>query len=361
MLMLGPAMIDLHKYLNLMADTSASDLFLSTHTPIQIKVEGSMREVDTTPLPPGSTEELSNRLMTNHQQEQFKRELEMNFAYDVPDTGRFRVNVYRQRGDVALVIRMIRHKIPSIEELNLPSILKSLVMLRSGLVLLVGSTGSGKSTSLASMIEYRNQRATGHILTIEDPIEFLHTNRKSLINQREVGVDTLSYSNALKNALREAPDVILIGEIRDRETMEQAIRYSETGHLCISTLHANNSVQAVEHIVNFFHEAEMHKINTDLSLNLKGIVAQRLIRDVNERYIPATEVMINTPYIAKLIARGEYSRIREAIDQSSNSAAHTFDANLLHLYQDGKITLEEALHNADSRNNVSLRLKLLGG
>lgn len=359
--MQGPAMIDLHKYLKLMADTNASDLFLSTLTPIQLKVEGSLQALEEPPLESGSTEALANQLMSEHQTEQFRNELEMNFAYEVPEIGRFRINVYRQRGDVALVIRMIRHKIPSIEELNLPSVMKNLIMLRSGLVLLVGSTGSGKSTSLASMVEYRNQRATGHILTIEDPIEFLHTNRKSLINQREVGVDTLSYGNALKNALREAPDVILIGEIRDRETMEQAIRYSETGHLCISTLHANNSVQAVEHIANFFHEAEMHKINTDLSLNLKGIVAQRLIRDVNEHFIPATEVLINTPYIAKLIARGEYSRIHEAIDQSSSKAAHTFDANLLHLYQDGKITLEEALHNADSRNNVTLRLKLLGG
>ncbi|GAA0684035.1 PilT/PilU family type 4a pilus ATPase [Marinobacterium maritimum] len=354
-------MLELHKYLHMMAETGASDLFLSSGSPVQIKIEGLIKPADEQPLSAEDTSELAQSLMSEHQARQFHDEMEMNFAYDLPDIGRFRINIYRQRGDVALVIRMIRHKIPSIEALNLPEVLKQLVMLRSGLVLIVGSTGAGKSTSLASMIDHRNQRASGHILTIEDPVEFLHSNKKSLINQREVGVDTLSYGNALKNALREAPDVIVIGEIRDSATTDHALRYSETGHLCLSTLHANNSVQAIEHIANFFRPDDRHKINTDLSLNLRAIVSLRLIRDIDGHFIPATEVLINTPYIAKLIARGEYARIREAIDQSSNSAAHTFDSNLLELYQNGRITLEEALRNADSRNNIALRLKLLGG
>lgn len=354
-------MIELDAYLKLMAECGASDLFFSSHSPVQIKVEGILKPADDHKLAPTDIADLAQELMSAHQCEVFRDELEMNFAYERADIGRFRINVYRQRGDVAMVIRMIRHQIPSLEALNLPEVLSKLVMLRSGLVLLVGSTGSGKSTSMAAMIEYRNQRSTGHILTVEDPIEFLHSNKKSLINQREVGVDTLSYASALKNALREAPDVIVIGEIRDTATTEHAIRYSETGHLCLSTLHANNSVQAIEHIANFFPDTDRHKVNTDLAMNLRAIVSLRLVRDTNGHFIPATEVLINTPYIAKLIARGEYARIGEAIEQSSNSAAHTFDSNLLELYQDGRISLEEALRNADSRNNVALRLKLLGG
>jgi len=354
-------MIDLHKYLRLMNEQAASDLFLSSNAPVHMKTEGAIKVVDDVPLSAEDTAELARSLMSEHQALKFDSEMELNFAYDVADIGRFRINVYRQRGDVALVIRMIRRQIPGIEALNLPDVLKHLVMQRSGLILIVGSTGSGKSTTLASMIDYRNQHASGHILTIEDPVEFLHSNKKSLINQREVGVDTLSYANALKNALREAPDVIVIGEIRDGVTTDHAVRYSETGHLCLSTLHANNSIQAIEHIANFFHDDDKHKINTDLSLNLKAIVSLRLVRNLDGHFIPATEVLINTPYIAKLIARGEYARIQEAIDQSSNSAAHTFDSNLLQLYQDGKISIEEALRNADSRNNLTLRLKLLGG
>ncbi|MBR9828560.1 MAG: PilT/PilU family type 4a pilus ATPase [Oceanospirillales bacterium] len=354
-------MIDLHHHLNYMASRGASDLFMSANTPVQIKIEGALKPIDDTPLTADDIDALAHDLMTDHQAALFRDELEMNFAYELTDIGRFRINVYRQRGDVAMVIRMIRYHIPGMDELNLPNVLKTLVMLRSGLVLLVGSTGSGKSTALASMLDYRNQRSTGHILTIEDPIEYLHGNKQSLVNQREVGVDTLSYENALKNALREAPDVIVIGEIRDRTTLEHAVRYSETGHLCLSTLHANNSVQAIEHIANFFQGDEQRKVSTDLSLNLKAIISLRLIRDVNGHFIPATEVLINTPYIAKLIARGEYARIREAIEQSSSSDAHTFDSHLLKLYQAERISLEEALRNADSRNNIALRLKLLGG
>ncbi|MBV0931936.1 PilT/PilU family type 4a pilus ATPase [Marinobacterium weihaiense] len=354
-------MIDLDAYLHTMAETGASDLFLSAEAPAHLKTEGIIKPLDDHVLTAETIDALARSLMTPAQVEQFAQELEMNFAHASSHSGRFRINVYRQRGNTAMVIRMIRQQIPSLESLNLPAVLKKLVMLRSGLILLAGATGSGKSTSLAAMIEHRNQRMPGHILTVEDPIEYLHTNQKSLINQREIGVDTLSYTSALKNALREAPDVIVIGEIRDQDTMEHALRYSETGHLCLSTLHANNSTQAVEHIANFFPESSHHKVNTDLAMNLRAIVTLRLIRDNTGHFIPATEVLINTPYVAKLIARGEFSRLAEAIEQSSSDAAHTLDSNLLRLYQQGRISLEEALRNADSRNNVALRLKLLGG
>ncbi len=354
-------MLDLSQYLKLMVDKQASDLFFSTDAPVQIKIEGVVRPIGENRLAEGAVGELAYALMSERQVAEFESELEMNFAHNVPNLGRFRVNVYRQRGEVAMVIRYIRSHIPSIQELNLPDSLQNLVMQRSGLVLVVGATGSGKSTTLASMLEYRNQRTTGHILTIEDPIEYMHTNKRSLINQREVGIDTLHYANALKNAMREAPDVIMIGEIRDRETMEEAIRYSETGHLCLSTLHANNTVQAIEHIANFFTSGEMRKVNMDLSLNLRAIISQRLVRDKEKRYLPATEVLINTPYIAELISRGEFNRIREAMEASSDPATHTFDADLLELFNQGKISEEEVLHNADSRNNVTLKMKLLGG
>lgn len=352
-------MLDLNKYLRLMVEKQASDLFFSTDSPVQIKIEGVLRPIGDKPLEPGVTRELAEGMMTDKQREVFEQDMEMNFSHNPKDLGRFRVNIYRQRGDVALVIRYVRNKIPSLQELNLPESLQDFVMLRSGLVLIVGATGAGKSTSLAAMVEHRNQRATGHILTIEDPIEFMHTNKRSLINQREVGVDTLSYENALMNGLREAPDVILIGEIRDRKTMEQAIRYSETGHLCLSTLHANNTVQAVEHIANFFLDTELKKVSQDLAQNLKAIVSQRLVRDVNKKFLPATEVLVNTPFVSELIGRGEFNRIREAMEQSSDPHTHTFDDNLLELYSAGKLTEEEVLHNADSRNNVTLKMKLL--
>lgn len=353
-------MLDLNQYLKLMVEKQASDLFFSTDAPVQIKIEGVLRAIGERVLAPGVTRELAYSLMTEQQIRVFESELEMNFSYHLPDMGRFRVNVYRQRGDVAMVVRFIRNRIPTIEELNLPPSLQELVMLRSGLVLVVGATGAGKSTTLAAMLEYRNQRAAGHILTVEDPIEYMHVNKRSLINQREVGIDTLSYENALMNGLREAPDVIMIGEIRERQTMEQAIRYSETGHLCLSTLHANNSVQAIEHIVNFFTDTELRKVAQDLALNLRAIVSQRLVRDTEQRFVPATEVLINTPYVAELIASGDFKRIRETMEQSSDPNTHTFDDSLLTLYRAGRIPEEEVLRNADSRNNVTLKMKLLG-
>jgi len=353
-------MADISRYLKLMVEKNASDLFFSGRSPVQIKIQGVMRPIGDKPIDQETVKALAYGMMSESQIEEYERELEMNFARAEEGFGRFRVNVYRQRGEVAMVIRYIRSEIPSVAELNLPAVLEDLILERSGLILVVGATGSGKSTALASMLEYRNRNRSGHILTIEDPIEFVHENHKSLFNQREVGLDTHSYSNALKNAMREAPDVIMIGEIRDRETMEQAIRYSETGHLCVSTLHANNTNQALEHIVNFFHETESRKLNMDLSLNMRAVISLRLIKGVDGMFIPATEILVNTPFVTELISKGHFHRIKEAIEQGGHIAMHTFDECLIRLYQEGKISAKETLHHADSRNNVALQLRLDG-
>lgn len=353
-------MIELRKYLKVMAEKGGSDLFFSSHAQIQMKVQGNMHMLSSRKLSAADVAELAESLMSESQREEFAREMEMNFAHEDEDYGRFRVNVFRQRGEVAFVIRHIRSQIPTISELNLPLALQEFVMERSGLVLIVGATGSGKSTALASMLQYRNQNATGHILTIEDPVEFMHHSQRSLINQREVGIDTHSYANALKNAMREAPDVIMIGEIRDRETMEQAIRYSETGHLCLSTLHANNTNQALEHILNFFDRSDSRKLQMDLALNMRAVVSLRLVRGKDQNFIPAVEVLVNTPYVSELIARGEFNKIKDAIEQGGHNRMCTFDDSLMQLYQSGRISASEALRNADSRNNMQLKMRLLG-
>lgn len=350
-------MIDLNQYLRLMVKKQASDLFFSTGAPVQIKIDGVVRPIGETKLVRGFTRELTDQLLNDLQKEEFARELEMNFAHEVEELGRFRVNIMYQRGDLALVFRYIRSYIPTIEELNLPAVLNSLVMEPSGLVLIVGSTGCGKSTTLASMIDYRNINTTGHILTVEDPIEFSHQHKRSIVNQREVGIDTHSYASALKNAMREAPDVIMIGEIRDRDTMEQAIRYSETGHLCLATLHSTSAPQAIQHVCNFFADTELRKVNTDLSVNLRAVVAQRLVRGIDEKYLPATEVLINTPFMSELIANGDHKALRDAIESSSDDAAHTFDTSLLELVRAGRIDKQTALANAYSRNNMELTLR----
>ena len=284
--------------------------------------------------------------------------MEGNLAISISGLGRFRVNVFRQRGDVAMVIRYIKGQIPSLEELNLPITLKQLIMEPRGLVLVVGSTGSGKSTTLASMVNYRNENATGHILTIEDPVEFLHTHKKSVVDQREVGLDTLSYEVALKNAMREAPDVILIGEIRDRHTMQHAIAYAETGHLCLSTLHANNANQALDRIVNFFPDSAHHQLYMDLSLNLKAVISQRLIKSKDGKRVPAVEIMLLSTFVAELIQKGDIHAVKEAMEHGNERGMQTFDQALYKLYREGRITQEEALANADSRNNLSLRMRL---
>lgn len=353
--------MDLIPYLKLMMDKNASDLFFSTGSPVNIKIEGVTMPVNQHTLEPGQVRQIAYGVMNDNQKKTFEAELEMNMAIAVKDVGRFRINIYRQRGEVAMVVRYIKSLIPSIEQLHLPAILRDLIMTPRGMVLLVGSTGSGKSTSLASMIDYRNTEMTGHILTIEDPIEYIHNHKKSVVDQREVGLDTLSYANALKNAMREAPDVILIGEIRDRDTMQQAIAYAETGHLCLSTLHANNAYQTLERIINFFPETAHAQLLKDLSLNLRGVVAQRLLIGKDGKRIPACEILLNTPYISELIENGEIEKIHDVMTKSGDSGMQSFDQAIYALYKNKKVSLEEALNNAESRNNLQIMIRLAGG
>ena len=353
--------MEIAPYLKLMVDNNASDLFFSAGAPVNVKVEGVTSPLGDHPMQPELVKKLAYSLINDEQQKTFEQTMELNLAISVKDLGRFRVNLYRQRGNVAMVIRYIKSHIPSIEELHLPQIVKKLIMEPRGLVLLVGSTGSGKSTTLASMIDYRNQRQTGHILTVEEPIEYIHRHSKSIVDQREVGLDTLSYANALKNAMREAPDVILIGEIRDQETMKAAIAYAETGHLCLSTLHANNANQALDRILNFFPNSAHHQLLLDLSLNLRAVVSQRLIPGVDGKRVPAVEVLLKSPYISELIEKGEIDEIKEAIEHSTDAGMKSFDQSLYALYQQGKITADEALKHADSSNNLSLKIRLAQG
>ncbi|HHH38333.1 MAG TPA: PilT/PilU family type 4a pilus ATPase [Sedimenticola sp.] len=350
--------MEIAPYLKLMVQKNGSDLFFSTGAPPNLKAEGRTMPIGDTPMAPGMVRTLAYSIMNDEQISEFERTMEGNLAISVSGLGRFRVNVFRQRGDVAMVIRYIKGVIPSIEELNLPPILKELIMEARGLILVVGSTGSGKSTTLASMLDHRNQTSTGHILTIEDPVEFLHTHKKSVVDQREVGLDTVSYEIALKNAMREAPDVILIGEIRDRQTMQHAIAYAETGHLCLSTLHANNANQALDRIVNFFPDSAHHQLYMDLSLNLKAVISQRLVKSKDGRRVPAVEIMLLSTFVAELIQKGDIHSVKEAMEQGNERGMQTFDQALYKLYKEGTITLEEALRNADSRNNLSLRIRL---
>ncbi|HFE48742.1 MAG TPA: PilT/PilU family type 4a pilus ATPase [Chromatiaceae bacterium] len=350
--------MDILPYLKLMVQKNGSDLFFSTGAPPNLKAEGRTAPIGTTAMEPGHVKQLAYSIMSDDQVREFEATLESNLAISINRLGRFRVNVFRQRGDVAMVIRYIKGVIPNFAELQLPDLLSELIMLPRGLLLIVGSTGSGKSTTLASMIDYRNQNATGHILTIEDPIEYLHTHKKSIVDQREVGLDTLSFEVALKNAMREAPDVILIGEIRDADTMQHAIAYAETGHLCLSTLHANNANQALDRIVNFFPDTAHRQLYSDLSLNLKGVISQRLIKTPNGGRVPAVEMLVLTSYISELIQKGDIHTIKEAMEQGQERGMQTFDQALYQLYKEGKITLEDALENADSRNNLSLKIRL---
>ena len=308
-------------------------------------------------LQPGEIKTIANEIMDSTQQAEFELELEMNLAYSIAGYGRFRVNIFVQRNEVGIVARNIVAEIPHWEDLRLPPILTDVVMRKRGLMLFVGATGSGKSTSLAALIDYRNINSSGHIVTIEDPVEYVHTHKKCIVNQREVGVDTRSWHNALKNTLRQAPDVILIGEIRDRETMEHALAFSETGHLCISTLHANNANQALDRIVNFFPEERRNQLLMDLSTNIQAFVSQRLIPTTDGKRCAAIEILMGTPMIADLILKGEFEGIKEVMEKSGNVGMKTFDDALLDLYQEGLISKEEALKNADSANNVRLKIK----
>lgn len=350
--------MDMFDYLKLTIKEHASDLFISVGAPATIKVGGVTRPVGDVPLTSEDVAMMARSIMNDAQQREFEETMELNMALSLDDYGRFRINVFRQRGEVAMVARYILGVIPSIAELNLPPVLSSIVMEERGLILIVGSTGSGKSTTLASMIDFRNTHHSGHILTIEDPIEFIHRHKQSIVDQREVGIDTLSYDNALKNAMREAPDVILIGEIRDRATMKNAIAYAETGHLCLSTLHANNANQAMERVINFFHEDAKSQLLFDLSLNLKAVISLRLIPGIHQLRIPVAEVLINSPYVAALIEKGKIDDIKEVMERSHDLGMQTFDQDLLNLYKKGHITQENAIRFADSKNNVSLKIRL---
>ncbi|MGQ0799609.1 MAG: PilT/PilU family type 4a pilus ATPase [Pseudomarimonas sp.] len=353
--------MDIGYFLKLMTEKSASDMFLTTGAPVNIKVEGKLYPLGNTGLPAGMVKRIAYSLMDEGQVPVFEREYELNMAIAVKDAGRFRVNVFKQRGEVGMVIRAIKSEIPSIEELKLPEVLKSIITEPRGLVLVVGSTGSGKSTTLASMIDHRNSTQNGHILTIEDPIEFLHRHKKSIVNQREVGLDTHGFHTALKNAMREAPDVILIGEILDQATMEAAIAFAETGHLCLATLHSNNADQTLERILNFFPESAHKNILMNLSLNLKAVISQRLVIAKDGKRIPATEVLINTPMIRDLMRRGQTHEIKEAMDKSLEDGMQTFDQALFRLYKEGKCELEEVLKKADSRDGLALKIRLAEG
>jgi twitching motility protein PilU len=353
--------MDIGYFLKLMTEKNASDMFLTTGAPVNIKVEGKLYPLGNTGLPAGMVKKIAYSLMDEGQVPVFERELELNMAISVRDAGRFRVNVFKQRGEVGMVIRAIKSEIPNLDQLKLPEVLKDIILEPRGLVLVVGSTGSGKSTSLAAMIDHRNNSSTGHILTIEDPIEFLHRHKKSIVNQREVGMDTHAFHAALKNAMREAPDVILIGEILDQTTMEAAIAFAETGHLCLATLHSNNADQTLERILNFFPESAHKNVLMNLSLNLKAVISQRLVVGKDGKRLPAVEVLINTPLIRDLIRRGEVHEVKEAMDKSLQDGMQTFDQALYRLYKEGKVELEEVLRKADSRDGLALKIRLSEG
>lgn len=349
--------MDITPYLKLLCDKNGSDLYFTAGATVKIKIEGKVQSVGRTVLSGELVSAAAQALMTGHTREMFERNWEVDFSLAPSGLpARFRVNVYRQRGDVAMVLRLIPSEIPDIDSLGLPAVLKTLAMHQRGLVLMVGATGSGKSTTLAAMVDERNRAQAGHILTIEDPIEFSHPNHQSIVSQREVGVDTHSYARALRSAMREAPDVILIGEIRDRETMEAALELCNTGHLCLSTMHASNANQAMERVLNLFPESLHKQALLDLALNLRGVVSQRLVMGTDGRRCAAIEIMLNTPHLADLILKGQIGVLKEAMDKSGVQGMQTFDESLLALYRDGRIDLEQALAHADSRTNLEARI-----
>lgn len=343
----------LNKFFLLMAEKQASDLYISAGIPIHIKIQGAIMPVNQQTMTPEITERIAYELMTPEQAKVFEDTMEMNISFSLPGTGNYRINFFRQRSSIAIVVRYIQSNIPALDSLLLPSILADLIMERRGLILVVGATGSGKSTTIASMLDYRNINHTGHILTIEDPIEFLFRHKKSIVNQREVGMDTQGWAQALSNAMRQAPDCILIGEIRDKETMQTAIAYAHTGHLCLATMHANNSYHALNRIVNFFPLENRTALYLDLSASLKAIISQRLVTRPDGQRIPAAEILLNTRHIQELLERGEIQGIKEAMEQSLAPGSQTFEQDLCRLYRENTITLDEALAHADSPTNLS--------
>ncbi len=354
---------DISAYLGLMVRKGASDLFFTVGAPVGMSIDGVIHPVGHDSLDSKACHTLVYSILSDDQIRIFERDFELNIALSFQNIGRFRVNVYRQKGEVAMVLRYIKDNVPSFAELGLPMMLSDLIMEKSGLVLVVGATGSGKSTTLAAMIDYRNIHSRDHIVCIEDPIEFVHSHKKSLVDQREVGLDTRSYADALTNVLREAPNVVMIGEIRERETMQHALHYAETGHLCLSTLHANNAFQTLERITNFFSADAHAGILTDLSQHLRAIVAQRLVRAAGEGKgrVAAVEVLLNSPFIADLIGEGRFGEIHDAMVRGQLDGMQTFDQALYQLVNSGAVTAEEALGHADSRNNLALQLRLERG
>jgi len=348
------------QYLNILAKKDGSDLYLSTGAPPCAKFQGTLKPLSQDIYKAGEIEAIANAIMDEEQRDIFKHELEMNLAISIHGVGRFRINIFKQRNEVSIVARNIKTDIPQFDSLGLPEILKEVVMSKRGLVLFVGGTGSGKSTSLAALIDHRNSTSSGHIITIEDPVEFVHKHKRSVINQREVGVDTRSYKAALKNTLRQAPDVILIGEVRDRETMEHALEFAETGHLAISTLHANNANQALERIINMFPEERRPQLLMGLSQNLRAFVSQRLLPTVDGKRCAAIEVLLGTKTIQELILKSRFTEIKEIMEKSENLGMQTFDGAIFKLYMAGKISFDDAIANADSPNNLRLRIKLAG-
>ena len=343
-------------FFKIMSDKKASDLFFACNSPIKIKIEGRMRPINKHVLSPEEVQRAAFTLMTPLQLEQFQRDKEIDFAISEAGLGRFRVNVFYQRGFPAMVLRFITVEMPKIESLGLPAATTELAMMRRGLVLVVGATGSGKSTTIAAMINYRNENASDHIVTIEDPIEFLHVHKRSIVNQREVGFDTKSFDNALRSVMRAAPDVILIGEIRDRDSMQAAINLAGTGHLVLASLHSNNSAETLDRIINMFPSDHHKQLTLDLSQYLRAIVAQRLVMTKDKKRVAAVEVMLNTPHISELIKRGDVVALKEAIQSSSERGVQSFDSALIDLYKQERITIEEALANADSRSNMQAKI-----
>ncbi len=350
--------MEFHDYLKVLVAKDGSDLYLSTGAPSCIRIQGNIKAVDKEPNPPGRIAAIADSIMNEKQRADFAKRPEMNLAIADPNIGRFRVNIFRQRDEVSMVVRNIKLELPVWSKLGLPSVVTNLIMEKRGLILIVGGTGQGKSTTMAALIDHRNFNSAGHIITIEDPIEFIHPHRKSIVNQREIGVDTLCYEDALENTMRQAPDVIVIGEIRTRETMEHALAFAETGHLVVSTLHATNANQAFERIINFFPKDKREQMLLDISLHLKAIISQRLIRTLDEKLALATEVLIGNSTVGDYIRRGEIVGLKKVMEKSETLGMCTFDDSLFKLYSEGKIGADEAIHNADSQNNMTLKIKL---
>lgn len=354
--------MDITPYLKLMVERDGSDLYLTGGARVHIKIDGVTAPVGQNVLPSGAVLAILPSVLSEKQLVEFNEEMELDTAFSIEGLGRFRINVYRQRGEEAIVIRQIKAQVPDFDSLNLPAIIKELIMEQRGLLIIAGATGTGKSTTVASMLDYRNQNKTGHILTIEDPIEFMHQHKKSIVSQREVGLDTKSFEEALRRAMREAPDVIMIGEIRDAETMKQALSYADTGHLCIATLHATNATQTMERIISLFPENNRDQLLMDMSLNLRAVIAQRLLIDKSKKRVPATEILLNEPRIKSLIREGATHKLKEVLEKApAGSNMHSFDNDILRIFNANLITMEEALIHADEPEHFQVKVRLGGG